>query len=142
MSGPARGAGSRVRQHPAVGTPSPVAWWTVTLGMLPRWLGRTFGPVLAAVLVIGTPSAAAEPWTINGSGWGHGVGMSQYGAWQMAVDGYPAPQSLGHYYPGTTYDLVTDNQVVSVNLLNNVASTTLVTSALSTGGGAVTVSNG
>lgn len=114
----------------------------VTSGTLSRWLARTLGPALAAVLVVGMQSAAAEPWTVNGSGWGHGVGMSQYGAWQMAVDGYTAPQILGHYYTGTTYDLVPDTQVISVNLLNNVASTTLTTSALSAGGGAVTVSNG
>ena len=65
---------------------------------------------------------APSPWSLSGSGWGHGVGMSQYGAWQMAVDGYTAPQILAHYYTGTTYDLVPDTQVISVNLLNNVAS--------------------
>lgn len=85
---------------------------------------------------------STSPWSLGGSGWGHGVGMSQYGAWQMAVDGYTAPQILAHYYTGTTYDLVPDAQVISVNLLNNVASTTMSTSALSTGGGAFSVTNG
>ncbi|MGA8045837.1 MAG: cell wall-binding repeat-containing protein [Dermatophilaceae bacterium] len=91
-----------------------------------------------------TLSAAAvtSPWSLSGSGWGHGVGMSQYGAWQMAVDGYTAPEILAHYYSGTTYDLVPDTQVISVNLLNNVASTTMSTSALSTGGGAFSVTDG
>lgn len=114
----------------------------MTFGIVSRWLGRALAPALALLLVWSTPSASAEPWTINGSGWGHGVGMSQYGAWQMAVDGYTAPQILRHYYSGTTYDLVADNQVISVNLLNNVASTTMSSSALSAGGGAVAVSNG
>lgn len=35
-------------------------------------------------------------------GWGHGVGMSQQGAIQMAKDGSSYKQILAHYYPGTT----------------------------------------
>lgn len=35
-------------------------------------------------------------------GWGHGVGMSQYGARQMAKDGKTYKEILSHYYPGTT----------------------------------------
>ncbi len=35
-------------------------------------------------------------------GWGHGVGMSQYGAIQMAKDGKTYDQILTHYYTGTT----------------------------------------
>ena len=36
-----------------------------------------------------------------GRGWGHGVGMSQWGAMAMAEQGYTAEQILAHYYPGT-----------------------------------------
>lgn len=32
--------------------------------------------------------------------WGHGVGMSQYGAFGMAKEGYNYEQILKHYYPG------------------------------------------
>ncbi len=35
-------------------------------------------------------------------GWGHGVGMSQYGAKQMANNGKTYEEILTHYYPGTT----------------------------------------
>ncbi|MBN1587399.1 MAG: SpoIID/LytB domain-containing protein [Candidatus Omnitrophica bacterium] len=35
-----------------------------------------------------------------GSGWGHGVGMSQWGAYDMANQGYSAEEILAHYYPG------------------------------------------
>ena len=35
-------------------------------------------------------------------GYGHGVGMSQYGAQGMALDGYTYKQILNHYYAGTT----------------------------------------
>ncbi|WP_188897834.1 SpoIID/LytB domain-containing protein [Microlunatus endophyticus] len=39
---------------------------------------------------------------ISGSGYGHGVGMSQYGAYAMALDGYSAAKILKTYYPGAT----------------------------------------
>ena len=35
-------------------------------------------------------------------GWGHGVGMSQYGANGMAKAGYRYDQILTHYYQGVT----------------------------------------
>ena len=38
----------------------------------------------------------------NTKGYGHGVGLSQYGASGMAKDGYSYEQILLHYYPGTT----------------------------------------
>ena len=37
----------------------------------------------------------------EGRGWGHGVGLSQFGAKGMADRGYAYPQILEHYYPGT-----------------------------------------
>jgi SpoIID/LytB domain protein len=40
--------------------------------------------------------------TFEGGGWGHGVGMSQYGAYGLAKqDGWTAGQILGHYYAGS-----------------------------------------
>lgn len=38
----------------------------------------------------------------SGRGYGHGVGMSQWGAKGMAEQGYPAAKILEYYYPGTT----------------------------------------
>ncbi|MBM3266096.1 MAG: SpoIID/LytB domain-containing protein [Candidatus Sericytochromatia bacterium] len=35
-----------------------------------------------------------------GRGWGHGVGMSQWGARKLAEWGYDYDDILGHYYPG------------------------------------------
>ncbi|MGW9552475.1 SpoIID/LytB domain-containing protein [Citricoccus zhacaiensis] len=37
-------------------------------------------------------------FAVEGSGFGHGVGMSQYGARAMAAEGKTAGQILGHYY--------------------------------------------
>ena len=39
---------------------------------------------------------------ITTRGYGHGVGMSQYGANGMANAGYSYKDILSHYYPGTT----------------------------------------
>jgi stage II sporulation protein D (peptidoglycan lytic transglycosylase) len=39
-----------------------------------------------------------------GRGYGHGVGMSQWGAKEMAEQGYKAEKILEYYYPGTTLD--------------------------------------
>ncbi|MBR0095361.1 MAG: SpoIID/LytB domain-containing protein [Synergistaceae bacterium] len=36
-----------------------------------------------------------------GRGWGHGVGMCQWGAMAMAEQGWTAEKILMHYYPGT-----------------------------------------
>ncbi|WMY79485.1 SpoIID/LytB domain-containing protein [Citricoccus sp. I39-566] len=37
-------------------------------------------------------------FAVSGSGWGHGVGMSQYGARAMAIGGSTYGQILDHYY--------------------------------------------
>jgi stage II sporulation protein D len=37
----------------------------------------------------------------TGSGWGHGVGLSQWGAKKMAEEGYTYEQILKFYFPGT-----------------------------------------
>ncbi|GMQ93625.1 MAG: hypothetical protein BMS9Abin12_1105 [Acidimicrobiia bacterium] len=39
--------------------------------------------------------------TIDGEGWGHGVGMSQWGAQIMATRGAAYDEILSHYYTGT-----------------------------------------
>lgn len=39
-------------------------------------------------------------YTFNGKGWGHGVGMSQWGAKGLAEAGYSYRQIIKHYYTG------------------------------------------
>ncbi|MFP4056887.1 MAG: SpoIID/LytB domain-containing protein [Candidatus Brocadiia bacterium] len=39
-------------------------------------------------------------WEFRGRGWGHGVGMCQWGSRGMAQRGYSAAEILRHYYPG------------------------------------------
>ncbi|MFZ5898654.1 MAG: SpoIID/LytB domain-containing protein [Bacillota bacterium] len=44
------------------------------------------------------PSGKLVSVTFNGNGWGHGLGMSQYGAYGMAKAGYTYREILDHYY--------------------------------------------
>ncbi|HEY8394216.1 MAG TPA: SpoIID/LytB domain-containing protein [Thermaerobacter sp.] len=42
-----------------------------------------------------------DVWIFHGRGWGHGVGLDQWGAEAMARDGRGYREILRHYYPGT-----------------------------------------
>lgn len=55
---------------------------------------------LPSTLFSVTPSGGS--FSISGRGFGHGVGMSQWGALALAEGGYSYPQILGHYYQNTT----------------------------------------
>jgi len=46
-------------------------------------------------------NAASNTVTITGSGFGHGVGMSQWGARRLAEEGWSFEQILQHYYQST-----------------------------------------
>lgn len=57
---------------------------------------------VAGLLVLdGAPARAEIDFTFFGAGWGHGIGMSQYGALGLAEDGVTAEQIIRHYYTGT-----------------------------------------
>lgn len=48
------------------------------------------------------PAAASTMYTVTGRGYGHGVGMSQYGAYGYAKHGLGFRQILVHYFTDTT----------------------------------------
>src|SRR3954463_7706907 len=48
------------------------------------------------------PAGSGALFLFSGHGWGHGVGMSQYGAYGYAQHGATYEDILAHYYPGTT----------------------------------------
>ena len=48
------------------------------------------------------PSGSGALFLVSGHGWGHGVGMGQWGAQGHALQGYTYDQILAAYYPGTT----------------------------------------
>ncbi len=58
------------------------------------------GLACAAVASAGSASAGTV-FVIDGRGWGHGVGMSQYGARGYAEAGWSHRRILAHYYRGT-----------------------------------------
>ncbi|HUG29084.1 MAG TPA: SpoIID/LytB domain-containing protein [Candidatus Limnocylindria bacterium] len=60
-----------------------------------------------------TPGPVTLPASITfyGRGYGHGVGLSQYGAHGRALDGQSAAEILAHYYQGTTLGTKTNSQV-------------------------------
>ena len=64
-------------------------------------------PVLVAAvasLLVSGPAAGAPStgptFSFDGGGWGHGVGMSQWGAMRRAQQGATTAEVLGAYYPG------------------------------------------
>jgi stage II sporulation protein D len=57
---------------------------------------------LLAVLALPSAAEGKVVWRIKGGGFGHGVGMSQYGAYGFAKKGAGYAAILGHYYRGTT----------------------------------------
>lgn len=77
---------------------------------------RLLFPILLACLVF-VPAAAAQArvtWTVEGRGFGHGVGMSQYGAYGFALHGKGHRFILAHYYRGTTLGELRQAQIVRV----------------------------
>lgn len=73
---------------------------------------RNTSRTLVALLMVatiavpgGTAAAADEPTvTFSGAGWGHGVGLSQYGAFGASKDGKSAEWITSHFYKGTTLE--------------------------------------
>ena len=68
--------------------------------------GKTVSGVkLAELLSLPSPNFtvkySSDEYTFNCAGRGHGVGLSQYGAGQMAQSGSDYREILAHYYPGT-----------------------------------------
>lgn len=55
---------------------------------------------MLAAATAGT-ARAGTTLIVTGHGWGHGVGMSQWGAYGYALHGWKYRRILSHYYPGT-----------------------------------------
>lgn len=77
-----------------------------------RMMRRTLALVSVLLVVAGVaarthPSAqtvapaGTATFIVTGHGWGHGVGLSQYGAYGYAEKGFDFAQIVLHYFPGT-----------------------------------------
>src|SRR6478736_647050 len=73
--------------------------------------------IAAAALGLCAPTAqAATRMTITGRGFGHGIGMSQYGAYGYSLHLKGYSEILAHYYTGTTLAQLDSNPEVRVLL--------------------------
>ncbi len=80
-----------------------------TITIAPTRIGRLVSLlVLGLMLLAAIPAQAADDDTVSfdGAGWGHGVGMSQYGAQAMATEGEDARDILSYYYHGSTLGVI------------------------------------
>jgi len=58
--------------------------------------------VLVALVPAGAGAQTEPVYRFDGAGWGHAVGMAQYGSRAMAEDGFGTDEILTTYYPGST----------------------------------------
>jgi stage II sporulation protein D len=72
--------------------------------------------LLASCLALCPAARASTDLYISGAGDGHGIGMSQYGAYGDALHGWTYQHILGHYYQGTGLRTTDPNQLVRVLL--------------------------
>jgi stage II sporulation protein D len=91
-------------------------------------LTRLLALAALGFLLSATAAHAASRLTIRGAGFGHGVGMSQYGAMGYAEHGAGYGDILAHYYTGTSLGTVEPTRVVRV-LLQSTSGAAAITSA-------------
>lgn len=84
---------------------------------------RMFKFFLASILVALTthfPSSSAEQFPANfsftGSGYGHGVGLSQIGGRAKAISGETSSSILSYYFPGSAISVVDESQSIRINI--------------------------
>ena len=104
--------------------------------------------VLAGVLgLLAMPSAQASGTgattgaiALNGAGFGHGVGMSQYGAYGQAKanPALTGAQIAQYYYTGSTVASYADNVPLKINVGHARQTMALRSTSLGTGGGGFT----
>ena len=83
-------------------------------------------PLAFLFSTISGPSVADEQaapvpksFKISGAGWGHGLGMSQYGAYSMALDGKKADQIVSHFYQGAKVSQTDTTSKLRVGLMQD-----------------------
>ncbi|HJR46479.1 MAG TPA: SpoIID/LytB domain-containing protein [Actinomycetota bacterium] len=102
-----------------------------------RFFARVMGVALLLNLLPAGPALAARTVTITGGGWGHGMGMSQYGAYGRAKRG-DAPQAiLEHYYSGSQVTTTKMPSRIRVGLLEYRSSISASSSAYRSDGGRI-----
>ena len=80
------------------------------------WAIRAALVTATACLALSPAAQAATNLYITGAGNGHGIGMSQYGAYGDALHGWTYEHILGHYYQGTALRPTSTSRIVRVLL--------------------------
>ncbi len=75
--------------------------------------------VLLAAGAGAAPAGGAVTWVVKGGGFGHGVGMSAYGAYGFGKHGFGYRQILRHYYRGIEIGRMRESPQVTVLLAIN-----------------------
>ncbi len=88
------------------------------------WLRRAgwAGVAAVALLIAAGPVTAATMFYVQGGGDGHGIGMSQYGAYGYALHGKDYRWILAHYYTGTSLGTTNPSRTIRVLLASGSAS--------------------
>jgi stage II sporulation protein D len=71
---------------------------------------------LVGLLAFSASASASVSWVVRGHGFGHGVGVSQYGAYGYALHGKDYRFILAHYYQGSTISQIEGVKIVRVLL--------------------------
>jgi stage II sporulation protein D len=73
-------------------------------------------------LVTAAPAQAAHRtlFTLVGHGWGHGIGLSQWGDYGFAAHGWGYRAILKHYYTGVAFDSLPPGEAVRVLMTSGV----------------------
>ncbi len=101
------------------------SWAQVKYGKLTGWVSTTYLKKAAV------PKATKVPTSfgISGAGWGHGVGMSQYGAQAQAKEGRSTASILNHYYAPATMSYTTTYAASDIRVQILAASTSSLDAA-------------
>ncbi len=75
-----------------------------------------FGALLALIPMSAHAASVPERFFISGSGFGHGVGLSQMGAKGLALEGKSSTDILNYYFPGTALSTNSDLGNIRVNI--------------------------
>jgi stage II sporulation protein D len=67
-------------------------------------------------LIANAATSVPATFSFQGAGYGHGVGMSQFGARGQALEGKSAIDILRYYYSYVTVEPMVDNQMMRVNI--------------------------
>jgi len=100
------------------------------------------------VRIITSPGSPPDPcsppseFTVSGTGYGHGVGLSQWGALGQAREGRTTTEILRHYYPGTSVDTLPEPEDLRIGLLHQASFAQVRTETIDGGGGGLEITIG